>query len=118
MASNFHSRLLASPGVHGPRREVRCGPPLARPGGSLQTGWARAGSALPTSTGMSAVLLGWHQRPTSCRFLPSFFFFFNVYLFLRQSTSGLGAEREGDTESEAAPASELSAQSPTQGLSS
>ena len=45
-------------------------------------------------------------------------FFFNVYLFLRQreSMSGGGAEREGDTESEAAPGSELSAQSPTRGL--
>ena len=41
------------------------------------------------------------------------FFFFNVYLFLREreerkSTSRGGAEREGDTESEAAPGSELS----------
>ena len=41
-------------------------------------------------------------------------FFFNVYSFLRdrerQSTSRGGAERQGDTESEAAPGSELSAQ--------
>ena len=44
-------------------------------------------------------------------------YFFNVYLFLRQretSMNGGGAEREGDTESEAAPGSELSAQSPMQ----
>ena len=32
--------------------------------------------------------------------------------------SGGGAEREGDTESEAAPGSELSAQSPTRGSNS
>ena len=49
------------------------------------------------------------------------FFFFNVYLFLREreerkSTSRGGAEREGDTESEAAPGSQLSAQSWMWGL--
>ena len=36
----------------------------------------------------------------------------------RQSASGEGAEREGDPESKAGPDSELSAQSPTQGLNS
>ena len=36
----------------------------------------------------------------------------------RASTSGEGAEGEGDTESEAAPGSELSAQSPMWGLNS
>ena len=45
--------------------------------------------------------------------------YFSVYLFLRererQSTSRGGAEREGDPESEAAPGSELSAQSPARG---
>ena len=52
----------------------------------------------------------------------SFFFFLNYFLtfiyFLnreRQSMTGGGAEREGDTESEADPGSELSAQSPTLG---
>ena len=39
-----------------------------------------------------------------CLLFFSFFFFFNVYLFLRdrQSISRGGAEKEGDTESEAA----------------
>ena len=45
---------------------------------------------------------------------------FNVLLFIfereRQSMNGGGAEREGNTESEAAPGSELSAQSLKQGL--
>ena len=61
--------------------------------------------------------------------MPFSFFFFNcnVCLFLRrererererQSMSGGGAKREGVTESEAAPGSELSAQSPTWGLNS
>ena len=48
--------------------------------------------------------------------------FFNVYLFLRererQSMSSGGAERGGDTESEAAPGSELSAHSLTRGSNS
>ena len=44
-----------------------------------------------------------------------FFFFFNVYLFLRerQSISGGGAEREGDTDLKQDPGSELSGQSLT-----
>ena len=46
--------------------------------------------------------------------------FFNVYLFLRerQNVSEGGAEREGDTESEAGSGFELSAQSPTRGSNS
>ena len=38
-----------------------------------------------------------------CVFFVCLFLFFSVYLFLRerQSVSGVGAEREGDTESEA-----------------
>ena len=59
--------------------------------------------------------------------------FYNFYHFLkiflkiflvflrevdRQNTSRGGAEREEDTEYETAPGSELSAQSPTQGLNS
>ena len=48
--------------------------------------------------------------------------FFNFFkcLFLRerQSVSGGGAEREGDTESEAGSRLELSAQSPTRGSNS
>ena len=49
--------------------------------------------------------------------LSLFFDIFNIYLFLRESehVSRGGAEREGDTESEA-PGSELSAQSPMRGL--
>ena len=45
------------------------------------------------------------------------FFFKCLFIFYteRQSMSRGGAEREGDTESEAAPGSELSAQSPTRG---
>ena len=40
---------------------------------------------------------------------------FNVYLFLRQSTSGEGAEKERETQNpKQIPGSELSAQSPTQ----
>ena len=34
-------------------------------------------------------------------FILFYFLFFNVYLFLRQSMNRGGAEREGDTESEA-----------------
>ena len=49
-------------------------------------------------------------------------FFFNIYLVLRdretQRIGREGAEREGDTESEAAPGSELSARSPTWGSNS
>ena len=41
--------------------------------------------------------------------------FFNVYLFLRESVSRGGIEREGDTESKGVPGSELSAQSPMWG---
>ena len=48
--------------------------------------------------------------------------FFNFLMFIfrererqRQSMSGGGAERDGDTESEEAPGSELSAQSPMHG---
>ena len=45
--------------------------------------------------------------------------FFNVYLFLRQSTSGEGAEKERETQNpKQIPGSELSAQSPTQGSNS
>ena len=48
--------------------------------------------------------------------------FYNVCLFIfekqRQSRSGGGAEREGDTESKQAPGSELSAQRLTWGLNS
>ena len=48
--------------------------------------------------------------------------FSNVYLFLRERESarkwGTGREREGDTEPEEAPGSELSAQSPTWGSNS
>ena len=44
----------------------------------------------------------------------------NVYLFLRerQSASGIEAERKGDTESKAAPGSEMSAQNLTLGSNS
>ena len=53
---------------------------------------------------------------------PGFFFFSNIFFFFflreRKSTSRGGAEREGDTESEAAPGSEPSAQSPTRGSNS
>ena len=41
-------------------------------------------------------------------------FFLHLFIFERQSVSMGGAEREGNTESEA-PGSELSAQSPTRG---
>ena len=47
-----------------------------------------------------------------------FFLFFNVYLFLRESVSRGGAERDTHTESKAGSSSELSAQSPTQGSNS
>ena len=50
-----------------------------------------------------------------------FLIFFNVYsCFERQghSVSGGGAETEGDTESEAGPGSELTAQSPLRGSNS
>ena len=48
------------------------------------------------------------------------FFFSHLFSFERERacTSRGEAEREGDTESEAAPDSELSAQSPTQDLNS
>ena len=54
--------------------------------------------------------------------LSTFFFlywciFFNVYLYLVRMSGG-GAEREGDTESEAGSSSELSAQSPMLGSNS
>ena len=39
--------------------------------------------------------------PVSSPSLFCFVLFFNVYLFLRQSMNGGGAEREGDTELEA-----------------
>ena len=58
--------------------------------------------------------------------LGGIFFFLNVSLFLRerererererQSSSGRGAEREGTQNRRQAPGSELSAQSPIQGL--
>ena len=44
--------------------------------------------------------------------------FFNINSFMTDSTSWVGAEREGDTELKQAPGSELSAQSPMQGLNS
>ena len=48
----------------------------------------------------------------------NFFECFYSFLRERQNTGGGRAEREGDTESEAGPDSELSAQSPTWGLNS
>ena len=60
--------------------------------------------------------------PKICFFF--FLIFFSTFIYFwdreRQSMSGGGAEREreGHTESEAAPGSELSAQSPTRGSNS
>ena len=49
----------------------------------------------------------------------SFFFFFNVYLFLRQSMNRGGAERERETQNrKQAPGSEPLAESPTRGSNS
>ena len=41
------------------------------------------------------------NRALYVRYLIEIFFFFYIYLFLRDSMSRRGAEREGDTESEA-----------------
>ena len=54
-----------------------------------------------------------------CRNVFSLFKFFLIFIFERQSMSGGGAERETHTQNpKQAPGSELSAQSPMQGLNS
>ena len=55
-------------------------------------------------------------KPSSINGRTSFVNFFNVYLFLRESVSREGAEREGDTESEAVSRLQAVSTEPDMGL--
>ena len=66
-------------------------------------------------------ITGLYQVVEHLKYMPFKKIFFNgLFIFegKRQSTSKGGTEKVGDTESEAAPGSELSAQSPTRGSNS
>ena len=93
------------------------------------TAWLNLTPCWDLDSGLFSIVFLWDSRAEGTAFvganhsmlyIHSFKkIFFNVYLSLRdgetQSMSRGGAEREGDTESKAGPASELSAQSLTRG---
>ena len=114
LRSDVRLRGVEGPSIHGQSTRFR--------GSGSHSSFHRSSTSLKDLPGQGNLVLTSGHLSRWLKLISSFFFFFfnffNVYLVLRESTSGAGAERDKDTESEGVPGSKLSAQSPMRGSNS